>query len=240
MSTKIIADFCANHLGQPALIEHGIKLLAEAGVDIVKFQAFRASKLNQNFPNYDDNYLYYKSVELDDEALVKVVTHCNFYGIEPMFTVFNKDLVPRISNLCVKRIKIASPDGDNFELIDLCTKYFDEVIVSTGMIGDKDLIKLRKLPVKTLYCVSKYPTKLEDIDYNEMKFHAGFSDHSLGTEASKKAIDLDLEYVEKHFTLGRDLPGRDQFMSTTIDEFKELVSYKEQLNKIQIYKNRWR
>ena len=56
-------------------------------------------------------------------------------------------------------------------------------------------------------------------------FQFGYSDHTLGTEAAKYAICLGAEYVEKHFTLNRYLPGRDQKMSTTIEEMSEIVKW---------------
>ena len=53
----------------------------------------------------------------------------------------------------------------------------------------------------------------------------GYSDHTLGTEAGKYAICIGAEYLEKHFTLNRYLPGRDQKMSSTMDEMKELANW---------------
>ena len=56
-------------------------------------------------------------------------------------------------------------------------------------------------------------------------FRFGYSDHTLGTEAAKYAICLGAEYVEKHFTLNRYLPGRDQKMSATIEDMSEIVEW---------------
>lgn len=232
-------DACANHLGDRRLIETMIQKAAQVGADYIKFQSFEADRLSKNFPDYETNHSYYKSVELTDEDHKFIMDKCKQYNINPLFTVFNADKVDFLVSLGLDIVKIASPDGDNYPLINKCLKSFETVIVSTGMIDVKQVSMLLKIGCKTLYCVSKYPTQLGDIDYTAMQLHDGFSDHSLGIEAGKKAIDLNMGYLEKHFTLGRDLPGRDQAMSTTLDEFKELISYRDHKNKVQIYKTRW-
>ena len=53
----------------------------------------------------------------------------------------------------------------------------------------------------------------------------GYSDHSLGTEAGKLAICRGAEILEKHYTLSRNLPGKDQAMSMQIEEFAELAQF---------------
>jgi sialic acid synthase SpsE len=109
------------------------------------------------------------------------------------------------------------------------------------MIGVKQEQYLRKIPkIKLLYCISKYPTMNEDVDFERMLYYDGFSDHTQGIEASKKAIDNDVSIIERHFTLGKYLPGRDHFLSSTPDEFKELVDYKNYKNKIKQFKTRWK
>jgi sialic acid synthase SpsE len=61
----------------------------------------------------------------------------------------------------------------------------------------------------------------------------GFSDHSLGTEAGMLAISMGADILEKHFTLSRKLPGKDQAMSSTPDEFSRLRKWAEQVEKMK-------
>ena len=81
------------------------------------------------------------------------------------------------------------------------------------------------------HCVTKYPCPLDEINMDRMVYlrekglHVGYSDHSIGVDAGKYAICLGAEYIEKHFTLNRSLPGRDQKMSATIEEISELVRW---------------
>jgi hypothetical protein len=81
------------------------------------------------------------------------------------------------------------------------------------------------------HCVSLYPTPPERVNMARMDWlrtftpSVGFSDHTLGTEAAKLAIARGADFVEKHFTLSRDLPGRDQAVSAEPDEIKDIADH---------------
>lgn len=62
---------------------------------------------------------------------------------------------------------------------------------------------------------------------------AGFSDHTLGTEAGKLAIALGASFLEKHFTLSRSLPGKDQAVSIEPSELQELVEWTDVVSKMR-------
>ena len=240
----IIADACANHLGQRVIMEEMIKKAAEIGIDYLKFQSFKADKLNKNWDNYIENHDYYKKHELsfDDHIFIKL--QCNKYNIKPLFTVFDLDSAEELKALNIESVKIASPDANNFELIEYVIENFNDVFISTGMHNKREIKKLREFikympTVRLFYCVSKYPTRMEDINFDDMLFFDGFSDHTETLEASKKALDLGMGIIERHFTLGKDLPGRDHKLSSTPDEFKELIRHRDYLYKSEQYKTRW-
>lgn len=54
---------------------------------------------------------------------------------------------------------------------------------------------------------------------------SGFSDHSIGTELAKEAIDLGATIIEKHFTIDKTLFGPDQKGSSLPSEMKEILEY---------------
>jgi sialic acid synthase SpsE len=222
-------------------MEEGIKRLAEIGVDYVKFQTFNADKLNKNYPDYDKMYKYYKSVELSRDDHLFIIQNCEKYGIKPLFTAFDVDSAKMLAGLRIKTVKIASPDADNWDLLQTCNRLFDHMIISCGMIDTFNLSRLRKIYSKhtLLYCVSKYPAAFNDIDFDRMVLFDGFSDHTQDIRASKKAIDLGVDFIERHFTLGKDLPGKDHAISSTIDEFRELVQHRNYINNCKQYKTRW-
>ena len=129
--------------------------------------------------------------------------------------------------------------ADKDELVDYCLNHFDTVIISSGMIDLERARGLMDRGAKVLYCVSKYPTYIYEIDFDKMQFMDGFSDHTIGIKSAKTAIELGVEYVERHYTLGKFLPGSDHFFSSTPDEFKELVEYCDYLQNCKMYKERW-
>lgn len=239
----IIADACANHLGIMGIAEQMIMKASQVGIDYIKFQSFKADKLNINWNDYDLNYQYYKQHELSNDNHKFILDVCKKYNIKPLFTVFDLETAKELKELNIKSIKIASPDANNFPLIEYVIENFGDVFISTGMHNKQEIRNLRKFvkdtTVKLLYCISKYPTKMEDINFDDMMFFDGFSDHTETLEASKKALDLGMDIIERHFTLGKDLPGRDHKLSSTPDEFKELIRHRDYLYKSEQYKTRW-
>jgi sialic acid synthase SpsE len=249
MSTKIIADACANHLGSRQLIEHMIKAAAEIGIDFIKFQSFKAYNLNQNWPDYENAYKYYKSVELSEEDHVFIMQKCKEYGIEPMFTVFDTSMIPFLKSIGAENAKVASPNADS-DLFISELGVFKNTIVSCGMINLQRAMYLKRgCRAKLLYCISKYPAKYADIDFDKMQLFDGFSDHTENIQVAKKAIDLGMEYIERHFKLPDNIYEfiginprevlKDYLVSSTPAEFKELVEYRNYVEKCRLYKTRW-
>jgi N,N'-diacetyllegionaminate synthase len=239
--SKIISDYCCNHLGDKRLIEEGIKQASLAGVDIIKFQSFNADNLNKNWPDYQKSYEYYKSVELSREDHFFIIDKCKEYGIEPLFTAFDLDSANLLHTIGQKKVKIASPDADNWELLETCDRLFDVMFISCGMISNTNLRRLREMYKRhtLFYCVSKYPTAYDDIDFDKMVLFDGFSDHTEDINAAKKAIEMGIQYIERHFTLGKYLPGKDHKISSTPDEFRKLVEHRDYIKKCKQFKTRW-
>ena len=241
--TKIIADIGANHMGDMDVAEKMIEVAANIGIDVVKFQSWQACKLNKSFPNYEEVYARYKKTELSDEDHFRLIRKCKECNIEFLTTCFDLDRVDFLASLEMEAIKIASSDCTSYGLLHRLGFHFSQMIVSTGMAVDweiKEMIKhLTPEQDVVLHCVSVYPTPLDQINLKRMEWlrslgvRVGFSDHSLGTEAGKLAISMGAEVLEKHFTLSRSLPGKDQHMSTEPHEFQELVEWADQVAWIQ-------
>lgn len=242
LKTKVILDACGNHNGDMEMIEKMIVEAKKTGADYIKFQLFLADELNTEWENYEENHRYYSKLQLDAMATNRIIQIANQNDIKVLFTAFSLNMARMLHGMGQKEVKIASPDADNWELMLFCVLNFDRVFVSTGMIDTKNLIRLKQLLRKTdvlLYCVSKYPTKPSDIDYDKMALYDGFSDHTETIDSAKKAIDLGVSWIERHFTLGKHLPGRDHVLSSTPDEIKELCSHRDYVHKCGQYKVRW-
>lgn len=240
--TQIVADACSSHNGSRELMEKMIKSASKIGVDLIKFQSFKADNLNKSWPDYENSLAYYKSVELSETDHVFILDKCKKYGIEPLFTAFCLESADYLATLGLDTVKIASPDANNWPLIDKCFANFKQVLISTGLHSQSEIKKLvdKVKPygnrVTLLHCVSLYPTPPEKVNLlriaalmQEVK-SVGFSDHSLSLDAAKIAMNLGVSVIERHFTLDRDMPGKDQKISSVPKDFKELVEWR---NKVQ-------
>ena len=245
MKTKVIADLSSNHLGNKEVIEASIKLLAEAGVNIVKTQSWNRDTLVKEFPNYDKVYDFYGKVGLTDEDHYTIKGWCDTYGVEMLCTCFDIGRADFLGSLGLRSVKLASPDLTSHSMILKLSEKFEHLIISTASsTGDEinetiDLCNSKGINATFLHCNPEYPTPLDNVNLKCMlnlkdkDVSFGYSDHTVGTEASKLAIAWGADYIEKHFTLSRDIPGSDNFMSTTHEEFAELVSWAELVMKMR-------
>ena len=80
-----------------------------------------------------------------------------------------------------------------------------------------------------MQCTSAYPAPSEEINLKvistlkKYRLNVGFSDHSLGIEASLAAVALGANIIEKHVTLDTKMNGPDHKASLNPKEFKSLV-----------------
>lgn len=246
MTAKIIADACCNHMGRMDIAESMVIAAAEAGVDIVKWQAFDAAKLNPSWPNYEAAKANYARLQFTSEQFAHLKAYCEAKGVEFLCTAFDLDAAEMIASLGCDTVKVASPDSNNLPLLEKCLSLFDKTIISTGMSTAGEVHQLigyltakasirdiDRSKVAILHCVSQYPLPLDKVNIGRMMrlrdsgFEYGWSDHSLGSEAAKLAIALGASYIEKHITLSRSLPGKDQQMSTLPEEFAEIVAWRD-------------
>jgi len=241
---KIVADLSSNHMGDMGLAKQMIQKAAAVGVDCIKVQSWQADKLSKNFPgNYKSTYERHKKTELSDEDHYELIDWCKINDIEFLTTCFDLNRVNFLSSLGLKSIKIASPDCASKKLIKKLMDHFETIIISTGMSTEeeiKDTIKLLgNHDYIMLHCISLYPTPLNKCNLNRINWlkkqgakRVGFSDHSIGIEASIAAMSMGIEVLEKHMTIDRKLSGKDQRMSTTPDEFMKICQWRDLCFKI--------
>ena len=74
-----------------------------------------------------------------------------------------------------------------------------------------------------MHCTSAYPCDAEKINIPRMMElkkitkTIGYSGHFSGIDDAKIAISLGAKYVEKHFTINNELPGRDNKFAISED-----------------------
>jgi len=247
--TFIIAEIGVNHNGD---MEQARKLINEAkysGADAVKFQSYNTEKIctkNTKKSKYqlettnkkETFYEMLKSLELNKRDHVILKNYAEKNGIIFFSTPLDIESVDLLDSLNVPLFKIASGDINNLPLIDYVASKNKPMIVSTGRSTIEDINdcintinKQKNKRVAILQCVSNYPASFEDLNLNTIitlknKFNLpiGFSDHSVGIEASIAAVALGASIVEKHLTLDKNDIGPDHRASIEPSEFKNMVN----------------
>ena len=228
MKCKIIAEIGQNHDGDIDKAKQLIKSAKKAGADIAKFQLFDAKQLFQKENN--EWYEYNCAAELTFEEARILNDYCSEVDIEFMASAFDTKRIEWLEALNVKRHKIASRSINDNLLIESISATKKEVIISLGHWQNKH--KFPVLPgisnARFLHCISKYPTELTDIGFNDVCFnqYSGFSDHTIGTTACKVAIARGAKIIEKHFTNDHNAYGPDHRCSANEEELKTIVDFK--------------
>ena len=248
----IIAEAGVNHNGD---LQKAIQLIDEAskaGVDIVKFQTFKAHKIVskaakkaryqiENIGNGDNSqYNMLKSLELSEQDHDILIEECDRRGIQFLSTAFDVDGIDFLDNLGLSFFKSPSGEITNYHYLKRLAEKGKPVVLSTGMANMQEVKKaidvilkygLTKKDITVLHCSTEYPTPMEDVNLkamntigDELGVQVGYSDHTLGIEASIAAVALGAKVIEKHFTLDRSSPGPDHRASLEPDELQKMVT----------------
>lgn len=251
MSVLIIAEAGVNHNGSMKIAKQLVDAAVEAGVDIIKFQTFKAEKLvsktakqaeyqKKNIGNGNDSqYEMLKKLELSEENHEELIAYCKKKGIRFWSTAFDFESMDYLHSLELDLWKIPSGEITNYPFIRKIASYGEDVIMSTGMCDTKDIQNamdvllrygIRKEQITLLHCNTQYPTPYQDVNLNAMAsikrnfdVQVGYSDHTSGIEVPIAAVALGAKVIEKHFTLDRNLPGPDHKASLEPHELKEMV-----------------
>lgn len=225
--TFIICEAGINHCGSLDRALKMVEAAAECGADAVKFQSFTATELGYE-PKLTE---FLRGVELSKDDHFKLKMKADKCGIEFMSTPFDTKWCDFLVNeVGVKRIKISSGKVEDLDFVEHVLGRGLPVIASNGMVKTYIFNATFRYAVNftALYCVSEYPTPLYKVDFSKMKnmgrfSNVGFSDHTVGIEASIIAAASGASVIEKHFSLDKTLPGPDHVCSLEPDDFKEMV-----------------
>jgi len=229
----IIAEIASNWEGSISKAKKLIKECKKAGADAVKFQMWRASDLyDSSHPNWKE----IKKSEITFEKAKKLKKFADQQGIEFFCSAFYPEAIDILEKLKVKKYKIASrtcllKDPFSLETLILKAQTKKSVIISMGMGGDKQKIKniFKNNNTTFCYCVSKYPTKFNEINWKKAINYNGFSDHTIGITAPllftilKKINGSKKIIIEKHVKL-LNSKGPDASSSLDIIKFSEMIS----------------
>jgi N,N'-diacetyllegionaminate synthase len=227
---EIIAEIGQNHNGDMQLARRLIAEAKAAGAGVAKFQVYSARDL---FPKEGNEWFDYNcKTELSRADVEALARECRDQGIEFMVSVFDVERVGWLEAVGVRRYKIASRSVRDRALVEAVAATGKPVIVSLGMWNEPSFPKFDAPGgVGYLYCVSKYPTDLADLNFAAVDFerYLGFSDHTIGVDAAMIAFARGARVIEKHFTLDKQMYGPDHSSSMTPAELAALSRFRDNL-----------
>jgi len=239
---QIIAEIASNWNGSETLGKKIIKQASQAGSNYVKFQMWRASDLYKTtHPNWNE----IKKSEMKLKTARKFKKYSDSLGIDCIWSVFYPEAVTFLEELDVSLYKIASRtsalmDSNSLETLKEIAKTKKPVIISMGFGGDKKLLNsiFRHNKKYFLYCISNYPTKLEEIDFKSMQKYDGFSDHTEDYLApliyETQSINSNKKrFYEKHVCVDESI-GPDKPFSIDMNDFKKLISNIRQIGSLKL------
>lgn len=232
-----------------------VDLAAASGVDAVKLQTYRADTIVNRTALFDlDNigpipqHEFFRQFEIDEELHRRVFEYIRTKGLDWFSTPSHPNDVELLERLAVPAYKIGADDATNLPLLrhvalkqkplflstGLCT--LDEVKEAVSVIlsaGNKQLF--------LFHTVSNYPTLPDEVNLKSIhtlqqafpQIPVGFSDHTIGPNASVFAAAMGARFIEKHFTADKTAEGPDHLISATPEEMASIVSAVRELEAMQ-------
>lgn len=240
----LIAEISANHNGSKKKFLNHILQAKQNGADLVKIQTYEPQDMiiDKNFKIKKGLWKNKKLWKLYEEAMTPFEWHYDAFklakkkGIELFSTPFSVRGVKFLKQFKPKIYKIASFEITDLNLINEVAKEMRPIIISTGLASNKEIKEaintIRKWHNKiiVLYCVSSYPAKLEEVNFNRIKElekitkvkNIGFSDHTKGVIAPTISLTFGACMIEKHFKLSEKTKSHDLTFSVSSNELQLL------------------
>ena len=248
--TKLIAEIGWNHMGNLKIAKQMIKSAKNSGADYVKTQIFDTKYLNKGPWDNDGRRNIYKKAQLNKKKYQSMFRYANKIGIKLFSSVVNKHGIDLLKKIQKNIIKIPSAHNRDIDLICYALKNFKKVIISLGATNLNDIKKIIKLTKKKqfqkkiilFHCVSTYPCKFDKINLPKISYlknyydKIGFSDHTENIYASILSLKYDPIMIEKHFTINKRLPGRDNQLSILPKELAEIRKFIDISKKTKLFR----
>ena len=183
-----------------------------------------------------------KKLELSHEDFIALRDYAKSLGLTVFSTPFDIGSVEFLYEQGQNMWKIPSGEVTNLPYLQKIGSLECEnklIILSSGMATVEemrdciDVLEKAGTPrenIILLHCNTEYPTPDCDINLTAITalhkafpgMRIGFSDHSVGYVAAVGAAMLDIDLIEKHFTLDKNMPGPDHKASATPQELTAL------------------
>jgi len=247
--TVIIAEAGVNHNGDVKLAKKLIDVAKNAGVDVVKFQTFKAECLVSNraqkadyqkqaTDKFESQLEMLKKLELAFDDFKELKKYCEEKELLFLSTPFDLESIDFLESLEMPLYKVPSGEITNLPYLVKIASTGKPVIMSTGMSDMEEVGSALEVlrnngagTITLLHCNTQYPTPFKDANIKAMLtlkerfgLAVGYSDHTLGIEAPIAAVALGATVIEKHFTLDKSMAGPDHKASLDPQELKAMVT----------------
>lgn len=250
---EVIAEIGINWNGNLDLAKEMILEAKCSGADVAKFQIYDPKiVLDPEHPYLKPYWDLILKTEISKEQVGILKQTCDDANIEFMASVFRPEVVEWTEEVGMKRYKIASRSIYDWSLAEAIYTTGKPVIVSYGyyqqgwvphVVWDRMIARQRSEPAAEftkLYCVSKYPTPLSEVDFFDggekslfqQGVFQGFSDHTEGITTSIVAMSLGATVIEKHVTMDKKFDGPDHRWSISFSELEQLCDMRDQIEEI--------
>lgn len=245
----VIAEAGVNHNGSLNQALKMIDTASEAGADYVKFQTFEPyelansdldlAKYQKQFVKKNSHLEMLKKLALKESQFKKIINRCKKKKIKFLSSPFDLKSIKLLSRLKINSLKIPSGQIDDIPYLEAVGKLKKNIFLSTGASTKYEIRKaldvlikngISKNKIMILHCVSQYPASIKNLNLYSIKYlrkkfklPVGFSDHSLGFDASILAIGLGAKVIEKHFTLNKNQIGPDHKSSLSPKELNNFI-----------------
>jgi N,N'-diacetyllegionaminate synthase len=245
----IIAEAGVNHNGKLKNALKMIDIASKAKADFIKFQTFDPeslanadlglAKYQKDFSKQNNHLNMLKKFFLSENDFKKILERCKKRKINFLSSPFDIKSIKVLKNLKVNTFKIPSGQINDIPYLQYLGSLKKKIILSTGMSSINDVKNILNILTKqgtnrkhiqVLHCTSQYPADIDKLNLRSIQFirdklrvPVGYSDHSLGYEASLVAIGLGARIIEKHFTLNKNQLGPDHKFSLGPKELFEFV-----------------
>ena len=244
-----VAEISANHNGSLLHAKKLIKLAKKYGADAVKLQTYTPDTLTIKSNKQDFKiksglwkgktlWDLYEKAQTPFEWHKELFDYAKKLKIICFSTPFDETAVDLLESFNCPFYKVASFEINHIPLIKKIAQTKKPIIISTGMANLKEIDIAHKTAKKNgakeiilLYCVSNYPSKISDFNFNNIRIlkeryncKIGFSDHSMSNKVVAAAIAAGAEIIEKHIALDGQKKGFDLAFSLRGKEIKDYVN----------------
>jgi len=258
MSVFIIAEIGVNHNGSLKIAKSLVDVAKKSGANAVKFQTFNAKSLvtkdtpkakyqEKNDKSSSTQLEMLEKLQLSKTFHKKLIDYCKKKKIIFISTPFDIESIKFLNKLKLSILKIGSGEIDNLPYLEKIGSLNKKIIISTGMANVLEISNALKILIKSgtkkenitiLHCTTQYPTPLEDADIRSITYlkntfntNIGYSDHTVGFEASLAAVSLGAQIIEKHLTFDNKAAGPDHIASMNPNDFNYFVTKIRNLEK---------